>query len=142
MSDYSGRVPEPAEIADRLAIQDVLARHSRGVDRADEEALKAAYWPDAEVAYGGFNGKAHEFCAMLPRAIRAFTHTHHAISNVMIELDGADARVETVITGLAPVRRHAGVVRRETGSRDLRQAPGQRHAGRRDHGACGADGSA
>ena len=41
---------------------------------------------NAEVAYGGFNGNGHAFCAMLPRAIRAFTYTHHAIGNVVIEL--------------------------------------------------------
>jgi hypothetical protein len=97
-SESTGRVPSPAEVADRLAIADVLARHSRGVDRADETQLKAAYWPDAEVEYGGFNGNAHTFCAMLPRAIRAFTYTHHAIGNVVIDIVGHDARVETYVT--------------------------------------------
>jgi hypothetical protein len=98
MTDRTGVIPTAVELADRLAIMDVLARHSRGVDRADEAALKAAYWPDADVAYGGFDGNAHTFCAMLPRAIRAFTHTHHAIGNVVIELAGHDARVETYVT--------------------------------------------
>ena len=59
-------------MADRLAIMDVLAKHSRGVDRADAEVLKSAYWPDAEVAYGGFNGLAHEFCDYLPDAIKRY----------------------------------------------------------------------
>lgn len=45
----TGRVPTLAELADRLAIQEVLAQHSRGVDRADEAILISAYWPDAEV---------------------------------------------------------------------------------------------
>jgi hypothetical protein len=97
MTERTGRVPSSQELADRIAIEDVLARHSRGVDRADEAQLKAAYWPDAEVAYGGFNGNAHAFCALLPRAIRSFTFTHHAIGNVVIELDGSDARVETYV---------------------------------------------
>lgn len=98
MKEPTGRVPKPAELADRLAIEDVLARHSRGVDRADETQLTAAYWPDAEVAYGGFNGNAHEFCKRLPQAIRNFTYTHHAIGNVVIDLIGEDARVETYVT--------------------------------------------
>jgi hypothetical protein len=98
MTDRTGRVPTEAELGDRLAIQDVLARHSRGVDRADQAQLEAAYWPDAEVAYGGFNGNAHEFCKMLPRAIRTFSCTHHAIGNVVIDIVDDDARVETYVT--------------------------------------------
>ena len=94
----TGQVPNPAAVADRLAIYDVLVQHSRGVDRADASFLKSAYWPDAEVAYGGFNGNAHAFCEMLPRAIRAFQWTHHTITNVAIDIDGPDARVETYVT--------------------------------------------
>jgi hypothetical protein len=48
----TGQIPNPAAIADRLAIYDVLVRHSRGVDRGDAAVLTSAYWPDAEVAYG------------------------------------------------------------------------------------------
>ena len=94
----TGRVPSLAEMADRLAIQDVLAQHSRGVDRADEAILKSAYWPDAEVAYGGFNGPAHEFCEMLPGAIKRYAGTQHTITNVSIDLRGDEARVETYVT--------------------------------------------
>ena len=98
MTHETGRIPDLAEVAHRLAIFDVLAQHSRGVDRADEAILKSAYWPDATVAYGGFNGNAHEFCAMLPTAIRRFERTHHAITNIAIAIDGHDARVETYVT--------------------------------------------
>jgi len=106
---HTGRVPDTAELADRMAIQQVLAVHCRGVDRADERALKAAYWPDAQVAYGGFEGSAHEFCEMLPKSIVRFAHTQHSISNVLIQFsDGArvfksdsprtQAAVETYVT--------------------------------------------
>lgn len=81
---HTGRLPNSAELAHRLAIQDVLAVHCRGVDRADEAALKSAYWEDAEVAYGGFEGRAHEFCEMLPLSIVRFSHTQHSISNLLI----------------------------------------------------------
>ncbi len=94
----TGRVPSSEEIADRLAIGDVLAKHSRGVDRADEATLKSAYWPDATVAYGGFNGAAHEFCEMLPVAIKRYAATQHTITNVSVDLRGAEARVETYVT--------------------------------------------
>lgn len=96
----TGRVPEVAELADRLAIQDILALHCRGVDRADEAALKTAYWPDAQVAYGGFNGSAHQFCEILPTSIKHFAKTQHSISNVLIQFsaDGERAAVETYVT--------------------------------------------
>ncbi len=94
----TGHVPSLAEVADRLAIQEVLAHHSRGVDRACEATLKAAYWPDAEVAYGGFNGPAHQFCETLPGAIRRYARTQHCISNIAIDLRGNEARVETYVT--------------------------------------------
>lgn len=98
MARETGAVPTAAEVADRLAIYDVLAQHSRGVDRADGDVLKTCYWPEAEVAYGGFNGNAHEFCEFLPGAIRGFAHTQHCIGNVNIDLRGNDARVETYVT--------------------------------------------
>ena len=100
----TGAVPDISELADRSAIHDVLAVHCRGVDRADEAALKSAYWPDAQVAYGGFEGLAHEFCAMLPKSIVRFTHTQHSISNIVIRFadrrSGAvrQAAVETYVT--------------------------------------------
>lgn len=94
----TGRIPEASEVADRLAIQEVLAVHCRGVDRADEATLKTAYWPDATVAYGGFDGNAHEFCAILPGAIRSYVRTQHGISNTCIEFRGSRALVETYVT--------------------------------------------
>lgn len=98
----TGAVPSMAEVADRLAIAEVLAVHSRGVDRADEAALKSAYWPDAEVAYGGYNGNAHGFCEILPASIKRYAGTAHKISNLCIdfrEVDGCvEARVETYVT--------------------------------------------
>ena len=67
-----GEIPSLEETRDRLAIQALLAAHSRGVDRADGELLKACYWPEAEVAYGGFNGPAHTFCENLPAGIKRY----------------------------------------------------------------------
>jgi hypothetical protein len=93
----TGRVPNPAEVADRLAIHDVLACHSRGIDRADSAILKSAYWPDAVVFYGAFEGAAHVFCERMPEMMRANRATHHAIGNVSIEFDRDVARVETYV---------------------------------------------
>ena len=94
----TGKVPTLEELADRLAIHDVLAKHSRGVDRAEEATLKSAYWPDATVAYGGFNGAAHEFCEGLPANIRKYAATQHSVTNVCIDFRGDEARVESYVT--------------------------------------------
>jgi ketosteroid isomerase-like protein len=98
MATETGQVLDLARAADTLAIQDVLAKHSRGVDRADEAMLKSAYWPDATVEYGSFDGLAHQFCEMLPAGIKRYARTQHSISNVAIEIDGDDARVATYVT--------------------------------------------
>jgi len=98
MGNETGAVPSAAQVADRLAIHDVLVAHCRGVDRADAEILRGCYWPDAEVSYGVFNGNAHRFCEFLPKAIAVYARTQHCIGNVAIELDGDEARVETYVT--------------------------------------------
>jgi SnoaL-like protein len=94
----TGHIPDLAEMANRMAIADVLAKHSRGVDRADEAALKDAYWPDAEVAYGAYNGPAHPFCENLPKAIRQYSATQHRVTNISIDFKGDDAVVESYVT--------------------------------------------
>jgi SnoaL-like domain len=98
MRHETGAVPDPAQLADRFAIYDVLVAHCRGVDRSDAEILRSCYWPDAEVAYGVFNGNAHRFCAFLPKAIAVYARTQHCIGNVAIDFDGDAARVETYVT--------------------------------------------
>lgn len=104
----TGQIPDVKTLTDRLAIYDVLVRHSRGVDRGDAGILRSAYWPDAEVAYGAFDGSAQVFCERLPKMMRVFKWTHHAIGNVAIDIDGADARVETYVVARHYIAEPAG----------------------------------
>ena len=97
-SNDPGRVRDPSELADELAIRQVLAAHSRGVDRADGDILRSCYWDDATVSYGGPDGPASAFCDVLPGAIRGYARTAHVIGNVLIDLRGSEARVETYVT--------------------------------------------
>lgn len=102
MFDTVGRVPDLNELAQESAIRQVLAMHCRGVDRADEAALKSCYWPEATVAYGPAPAPAHEFCAGLVSTIKAYAGTHHLIGNVLIDFadgpQGVSAKVETYLT--------------------------------------------
>jgi len=94
-----GKTPNVEELADRLAIQEVLFTHSRGIDRLDQTAIEAAYWPEAQVAYGAFDGRAHDFAAMVVQVLRAgFELTQHAVSNTLITFFGDQARSESYVS--------------------------------------------
>lgn len=94
----TGHLPDVAEVADRLAIQEVIAMHCRGVDRASAEILQSCYWPDAEVDYGGYKGPAHAFCGPLTEAIQRYENTQHIVTNTLMEIEGDQAKVESYVT--------------------------------------------
>ncbi|MBT4162126.1 MAG: nuclear transport factor 2 family protein [Gammaproteobacteria bacterium] len=93
-----GQVPDANEVADRLAIMEVVATYSRGMDRASEDILKNCYWPEAEVDYGAYKGAANNLCERLPDAMKRYENTQHMVSNTLIEISGASARVESYLT--------------------------------------------
>lgn len=99
MPDLPGRVPDAAEVADRLAIQEVLAWHSRGLDRLDAAALRACYWPEAEVDYGSYKGDAHAFADLVVGALGdGFELTRHGLGNTLIAIEGDAACAETCVS--------------------------------------------
>jgi len=90
-----GSPPCPAEIADRIAITDILHLHSRGLDRLDHDALEHAYWSDANVNYGFFKGPAREFAPLVLGALEhSYELTRHSLSNIAILIEGDNARSE------------------------------------------------
>ncbi len=82
-------------VAVKLAIGEALARYCRGIDRCDAETLKSAFWPEAVANYGEKDQKAHEWCDAVIVALKSMLRTQHAISNVLIEVDGDRATAET-----------------------------------------------
>ena len=82
-------------VVDKNAIQDVLVRYCRGVDRCDLEMLRSAYWQDATDDHGSFSGNAWEFCDYLIPALKRMQRTMHLISNTYIELQNDSAKCET-----------------------------------------------
>ena len=82
-------------VIDKQAIQDVLVRYCRGVDRCDLEILRSAYWEDATDDHGSFSGNAWEFCDYLIPALKRMQRTMHLISNTHIELLADWAKSET-----------------------------------------------
>ncbi len=99
MNREIGKTPSLEAIADRMAIEEVIHTHSRGIDRCDRACIESAYWPEAEVAYGAFDGRAHDFAAMVVQALQGgYELTQHCVGNVLIELDGHQARSETYVS--------------------------------------------
>jgi len=94
----TGQVPDTERLADHLAIQDVIFKHCRGLDRADAVLLKTCYWEDAQVDYGFFKGGGHEFCDLIARSIVGNRATHHQVSNIIPEFSEDEAVVESYVT--------------------------------------------
>lgn len=87
-------------LQDKEAIRDCLYRYCRGVDRADAQALRSAYWPDAHDCHGAYRGSADGFIARALPRLRAGGRGVHQISNILIELHGAIAAVESSFLAL------------------------------------------
>jgi hypothetical protein len=95
----AGQILNSAQVADRLAIQDVLFTHSRGLDRLDAALIKASYWPDAEVDYGSYKGPAHSFAELVVGALAAqYELTQHTLGNTVFTFGDARARTESHVT--------------------------------------------
>lgn len=90
----------PHDIVARHAIQNSLALHSRGVDRADANLLSAAYHADATVDYGFYAGPAETLVAILVPAQKAGLATLHRTSNMWIAVDGDRAVSESYVIAL------------------------------------------
>ncbi len=98
MTTDTGMTLTTTELADRLAIQDVLHLHCRGLDRLDKDAIQCAYWPQAEVDYGSYKGSAHIFAELVVGALsQTYELTRHSISNTLTKFTGHVARSESIV---------------------------------------------
>lgn len=83
-------------LLDRRAIDDLLARYTRGVDRLDRELLASVYHEDALDDHGCFVGTREEF---IDYVLAMHTEHHHATmhfaGSTTVEIDGATAHAET-----------------------------------------------
>ncbi|MDB5861156.1 MAG: snoaL-like protein [Ramlibacter sp.] len=82
-------------LLDREAIRECLYRYCRGIDRCDETALRSAYWDDATDCHGAWNGSASGFIARALQRLGQGGRRVHQVTNVLIELHGDLAAVES-----------------------------------------------
>lgn len=87
-------------LLDREAIRDCLFGYCRGIDRADEAALRAAYWDDATDCHGAWNGSAAGFIDQALARLRQGGRRVHQVTNIAIELHGDTAAVESAFFAL------------------------------------------
>src|SRR3546814_9700435 len=86
-TDPGGSV-ELQAVADRLEIQEQLARYARGVDTKDWELWRSVFTEDAVVDYsqsGVMRGSRDEVAAFLSEAFASIPWATHHITNVEID---------------------------------------------------------
>ncbi len=84
------------DLADRLAIGDLLTRYATAVDRRDWDLYRTVFTSDAEIDYtsaGGIAGTVDEVVEFLDSALSGFEMTQHLVSNVDTSVEGDTARV-------------------------------------------------
>ncbi|GGD80581.1 nuclear transport factor 2 family protein [Croceicoccus mobilis] len=96
------------ELADREAIRDCLYRYCRAIDRLDEDLLRSVYWPGAIDEHVGFEGTGEEFVEHVVAALGPLDQTMHNLGNILIDVDGADARGESYFHAFHRIPREDG----------------------------------
>jgi hypothetical protein len=87
------------DIADKLAIRDVLSRYCRGLDRMDKAMAYSVFSADATAHYYDmYEGSGHGFVDWAWEIHAPMDRHSHQISNVLIDLDGDSARSESYVT--------------------------------------------
>ena len=100
------------ELLDREAIRDCIYRYCRGIDRADEAALRSAYWPDATDCHGAYKGPAEGFIQVALAVFATGPRNIHQVSNILIQFGAPDvAAVETCFMALQRAPDKDGVLR-------------------------------
>ncbi len=95
-------------LADREAIRDCLYRYCRGIDRLDEAALRSAYWPDGTDRHGPYDGSAAGFIDWALEKLKTSGRMIHRITNILIDLQGDVAWVESYFEAIQGERDRQG----------------------------------
>lgn len=86
----------------KQAIQEVVYRYCRGIDRMERELVRDCYWPEATDEHGSFLGTRDEYVAwVFDRMLPRYEMTMHFVGNVLIELDADGDRAKSEAYGFA-----------------------------------------
>lgn len=82
-------------LLDKQAIQDVLLRYCRGIDRMDQSLVRACYHPDAQDEHGSFCGGVDAFIDWVWRLLGRYRMSMHYLTQTLIEVSGDAAVAES-----------------------------------------------
>ncbi len=89
------------ELADRLAVQDVMIRYATSCDRRDMDEYGACFTEDAVITgFGGTGGDIlgrQAWVDYVAKALTRFTGTQHLLGNQRVWLDGDAAKLQTSV---------------------------------------------
>lgn len=100
-NDLEKQVKALSEEVQRLRdcedIRQAMYAYARGVDRGDRDLLEPAFHDDAEDDHGNFRGDKAAALAALKRSAenKATTASFHHLGNILIDLRGDEADVES-----------------------------------------------
>lgn len=84
-----------AALLDKQDCIELVHRMARAIDRCDADLVRKLFHPDATDDHGGFKGSASDFVPWVMEVLGTMTRTQHVIGNILIELDGDQARGES-----------------------------------------------
>lgn len=85
--------PDPAELADRYAVSQLVKVYALGIDMQDYELTRSVFADDATAAGSTNTGPIDEYLPAVYEGATAFEATQHNITNQHVDIDGDRARV-------------------------------------------------
>ncbi len=89
------------ELADRLAVQDVMIKYASSCDRRDMEEYGSCFAEDVVITgFGGTGGDIHGrqgWVDFVAKALTRFSGTQHFLGNQRVWLNGDSAKLQTSV---------------------------------------------
>ncbi len=100
MAELSMIADRIERLESRAAIEEVVMRYCRAIDRRDEALLRSCFHPDATHVHGGFAGPSSEFCTRAMEITAVLVASHHQLGPISVRLEGETAWTEAYFTSL------------------------------------------
>jgi ketosteroid isomerase-like protein len=100
------------ELADRIALQDVMLRYAAGVDERDFELYASAFAEDVEILDFGpepVQGRS-AWVDYVKEALQSYTSTQHLLSPLFAHVDGDMANCRTDVQALHCLKEPEGEI--------------------------------
>ncbi|MCB2072813.1 MAG: nuclear transport factor 2 family protein [Novosphingobium sp.] len=100
-------IPDPATLADKQAIRDLLYTYCRAVDRLDVPLGHSIWHEDGYADYGAgyYQGPGRGVIDTICEHHLGLLSHSHQITNILIEVDGIDAGSEAYVSGTMRMER-------------------------------------